>query len=321
MARALIVGSAGQDGRILSEQLREGGRDVIGLDRGVLTSTDASLALPASVDLGVRADVEALIAAAMPDEIYYLAAFHHSSEDAFETDLADLFRQSVAVHVDGWVNVLEAARTRSPRTRLFYAASSHVFGSPAEPVQNEATPFAPEGAYGITKAAGVGIARFFRARGLHVSCGILYNHESPLRPARFVSQRIAIGAVTAAAAARAGKPYTLELGSLSATVDWSWAADTTDAMSRIVRAPAPDDYVVASGIPHTVGDFCDAAFRAVGLDYRSYVTERPGRVTKRLAPLVGDAQKLRSATGWAPTVSFEEMVRRLVEAARPEIEP
>ena len=310
MKRALVVGAAGQDGRILTEQLLARGVEVVGIDRGV-----------GEIDLLDRRVVDAFIARTRADAIFYLAALHHSSEDAHETDLADLLRQSTAVHVDAWVNVLEAARRHTPAARLFYAASSHVFGAPARAVQDEATPFAPDSAYGITKAAGVHIARFFRARGLYVSSGILYNHESPLRPARFVSQRIAQGAVLAAAAIEHGRAYTLELGSLSAVVDWGWAADTTDAMQRMLTGENANDYVVATGVPHTVADFCAAAFGAVGLDYRSYVTERPGRVTKQLAGLVGDSTRLREATGWAPTISFEDMVKRLVDAARTEKTP
>lgn len=317
MKRALIVGSAGQDGRILRDQLRARSIEVVGLDRGGLELAGVAIELPATVDLAQRSEVADLVRRVAPDAVFYLAAFHHSSEDAFETDLVDLFRQSVAVHVDGWVHLLDAIRAHAPAARVFYAASSHVFGSPAASIQDESTPFAPDNAYGITKAAGVQIGRFFRQRGLHVSSGILYNHESPLRPARFVSQRIVLGAVAAAEAMREGRVYTLELGSLSAIVDWGWAADTTEAMQRIVAAAEPGDYVVATGKPHTVEDFCRLAFAAVGLEHTRHVTERGGRVTKRLVPLVGDASKLRQGTGWAPTVTFEEMVRLLVAAARP----
>ncbi len=316
MKRALVVGSAGQDGRILTQQLARRGLAVAGIDRGVVTLEGGALPALPETDLLRREQVDALISGFEPDAIFYLAAFHHSSEDDVEQNLADLFAQSLAVHVDGWLNVLEATRRHAPSAHLFYAASSHVFGTPPTPVQNEETPFQPDNAYGITKSAGVQIGRFFRARGLHVSSGILYNHESELRPARFVSQRIARGAVRAAEAQRAGEPFSLELGSLSAVVDWGYAPDYTAAMQRIVETREPGDYVVATGIPHTVDDFCAAAFQAVGLDHRPFVVERPGRITKQLAPLVGNATRLRQATGWAPSVTFEEMVRRLVAAAR-----
>jgi GDPmannose 4,6-dehydratase len=312
--RALVFGSAGQDGRILTQQLLSRGVAVAGIDRGLATLHGG--ALP-QTDVLKPAELDRLLGAFVPDAVFYLAAFHHSSQDNFESNLGELFRLSFSIHVDGWVNVLEALRKHAPAAHVFYAASSHVFGIPPTPVQNELTPFAPDNAYGITKAAGVETARFFRARGQHVSCGILYNHESAFRLPQFVSQRIVQGAIAAAEAKRKGEPFTLELGSFSAIVDWGYAPDYTDAMTRIVGHEAPGDYVVATGVPHTVADFCAAAFQAVGLDWRAHVTERAGRVTKQLAPLVGDASRLRQTTGWAPTVPFEKMVPLLVEAARP----
>jgi GDPmannose 4,6-dehydratase len=320
--RALVFGSAGQDGRILTQQLLGRGMAVAGVDRGGVTleGSEPASRLP-STDLLKRAEVERLIAHFQPDYAFYLAAFHHSSEQAFEEDLAELFRESFAVNVEGWVHVLEALRRHVPKARAFYAASSHVFGAPAAPIQNEQTPFSPNNAYGITKASAVQVGRFFRARGQHVSTGILYNHESALRPEHFVSQRIVRGAIEAAEAKKIGAESMLELGSLAAVVDWGYAPDYTDAMLRIVSHDEPDEYVVATGVPHTVAEFCEAAFRAVGLDWCPYVSERPGRVTKVLAPLVGDATKLRQTTGWAPTVTFENMVQLLVEAARPGATP
>ena len=316
MKRALVVGSAGQDGTLLSRHLLARGTVVMGIDRGLVTLAGESAATPAPVDLQNRAEVDRLVEGFQPDEVFYLAAFHHSSEDDAPEDLVVLFERSREVHVDGWLHVLEAVRRHAPLAHVFYAASSHVFGAPEAPVQNEDTPFNPDNAYGITKAAGVQIARFFRARGLHVSTGIHYNHESELRPERFVSQRIVRGALRALASRRDGGVYSLELGSLSAVVDWGYAPDYTDAMQRIVLAGEPNDFVVATGIPHTVAEFCAAAFTAVGLDAEEFVVERKGRITKQLAPLVGDATRLRTATGWAPTLTVHEMVMRLVALAR-----
>jgi GDPmannose 4,6-dehydratase len=312
--RAVVFGSAGQDGRILTQQLLARGVAVAGVDRGGVTLDGIELPtrLPPT-DVLRRSDVERLISHFQPDAAFYLAAFHHSSEETFETNLAELFKESFAIHVDGWVHVLEALRRHVPQARVFYAASSHLFGAAPTPTQSEATPFAPDNAYGISKAAGVQIGRFFRARGLHVSSGILYNHESPLRGEQFVSTRIVRGAIQAK---KLGAPFKLELGNLSAVVDWGYAPDYTEAMQQIVGRDEPGDYVIATGVPHTVADFCELAFKAVELDWRAHVTERPGRVTKVLAPLVGDSTKLRQATGWAPSVTFENMVQLLVEAAR-----
>lgn len=305
MERALILGSAGQDGSYLSERLTADGVSVRGVDRDTVPP----------VALHDPAAVRALVADARPDAVFFLPAYHHSSEDAHGA-LGDELLQSQALHVTAWVHLLEAVSAVAPRARVFYAASSHVFGEPPTPTQDEDTPFAPRTPYAITKAAGVQVGRLYRARGLHVSSGILFNHESPRRPRRFVSQRIAHGAAEAARAHAEGRPYTLELGNLAAVVDWGYAPDTVDAMIRIVRHDEPGDYVVATGVPHTPADFCRVAFEAVGLDWRAHVTERPGRVTREVPPLVGNAMRLRRATGWTPSVSFEDMVRLMVAEAR-----
>lgn len=305
MKRALILGSAGQDGSYLAERLAAGGVVVRGVDR------DTAPAL----DLFDATAVRALVGEVAPDAVFYLPAYHHSSEDAHGALGAELL-QSQALHVTAWVHLLEAIATVSPATRVFYAASSHVFGEPPTPTQDEDTPFAPRTPYAITKAAGVHVGRLYRERGLHVSSGILFNHESPRRPRRFVSQRIVYGALDAARAVAEGREYRLELGSLSAVVDWGYAPDTVDAMVRIVGLDAPGDFVVATGVPHTPADLCRVAFDAVGLDWTRYVVERPGRVTRQVPPLVGNAMRLRRATGWAPSLPFEDMVRLMVAEAR-----
>jgi GDPmannose 4,6-dehydratase len=303
--RALIVGSAGQDGTYLSEQLAAQGVEVRGVDRD--TTPRCDLFDPVAV--------RALVADFRPDGVFFLPAYHHSSEDAHEA-LGDELLKSQALHVTAWIHLLEALVATCPEAHAFYAASSHVFGEPPTPTQDEDTPFAPRTPYAVTKAAGVEVGRLYRARGLRVSSGILFNHESPRRPLRFVSQRIAHGAVAAARAVARGEPYTLELGSLSAVVDWGWAPDYTDAMARIVRLDTPGDFVIATGQPHTPADLCRVAFEAVGLDWTKHVVERPGRVTRQVPPLVGNAMRLRRTTGWSPAVSFEAMVQMLVAAAR-----
>jgi GDPmannose 4,6-dehydratase len=308
---AAVFGSAGQDGHYLSAQLRARGYQVVGVDLGGVT-TSAPLPLPSTLDV-LDASATARFLGQVPEleRVFYLAAFHHSSEEAHDTDLGMAFKQSFSVHVDGWLNVLEALSRGARGCRAFYPASSHVFGDPPETPQSERTPIRPTNVYGISKSAGLEIARYYRARGQHVSAGFLYNHESELRHTKFVSQRVAAGAAAAQVARQRGQPYKLELGALSAIVDWGYAPDYTRAMQVITDHEQPDDYVVATGVPHTVADLCEAAFAAVELDWREYVVERPGRITKQLSPLVGDARKLR-ALGWAPSISFELMIERMV---------
>ena len=309
MTCTLVVGDRGQDGRILFEQRAKAG-SVVGIDVGGLrTAGPLRLDLPAAVDLQNDAHVAELCARVVPDEVYYLAARHHSSEE--HPDEASELRECTKVHLLGFVNVLDGLRRHAPGCRVFYASSSHNFGQPTRATQDESTPFSPRNPYAVTKVAGVHTCRLYRERyGMHVSVGILYNHESPLRGPRFVSQRIARGARQAAS----DPAFRLKLGSLSAVVDWGYAPDYVDAMVRIVADPRPDDYVIATGQPHTVRDFVEAAFGFMGLDWRAHVEESPAVAATPQGTLVGDSSKLRTRTGWAPTVSFEEMVRILVAA-------
>ena len=297
MTGAVIIGAGGQDGRLLGEQLEQAGASVVRLGRG-------------DVDLLDRAPIDTLVRQHQPREIYYLAAHHHSSEDTLGGDEAALFRTSLDVHVTGLVHFLEAIRTHSPATRLFYAASSHVFGQSEQPLQNEQTPCNPTCVYGITKTAGLHCCRYYRsAHGLFAAAGILYNHESPHRGPKFVSQKI----ISAALAIAAGHQERLVLGDLCARIDWGYAPDYVDAMRRILALPQADDFVIATGEQHSVQEFVEIAFAAVGMDWREHVVEDSGRITKQRRSLAGDASRLRTATGWQPSVTFRRMVQLLIE--------
>jgi len=302
MSRALIIGAGGQDGRLLGQQLSARAWRVWGWRRDSGGTHILS-------NLRMTRDS---LAHTNPDHIYYLAAHHHSSQDQPPAP-ADLFRNSFAIHADGLVNVLEAMRLDASKARLFYAASSHCFGSqPPTPVQDESTPLSPDNVYGITKTAGVHACRFYRNdHGVFASAGFLYNHESPYRRPEFVTSKI----IRAAVDISRGKRDLLVLGDLSAQVDWGWAPDYVDAMTRILQLDHPGDFVIATGEPHTVGEFAQIAFAGVGLDWREHVEENPGIITKRKLGLIGNPAKLKAATGWSPTVTFEGMIRKLLEAA------
>jgi GDPmannose 4,6-dehydratase len=217
------------------------------------------------------------------------------------------------VHVTGLTHFLQTlAEDHSPAS-FFYAASSLVFGDVKTTPQDESTPFRPRCIYGITKAAGVHICRFYRERHhVNASAGILYNHESPLRKRTFVSQKI----VRAATAIASGSEEKLELGDLSARADWGYAPDFVDAMTRIVRVAEPDDYLIATGESHSVQDFVEVAFGRFGLDWRRHVVERPSLLVRAPVERVGNPARLRERTGWAPQVSFAQMVEILVDAAQ-----
>jgi GDPmannose 4,6-dehydratase len=295
---SLVIGSAGQDGHYLSELLRKRGDRVVGIARGAL-------------DLRDRSRVSGLLDELRPAEVYYLAGVFGSSESAADDLVAD-FRRSSDVHVEGWLNFLDGAHRHHPGSRLFYASSSRVFGNPASAPQHELTPHAPLEMYGITKSAGMQLGSFYRARGVHCSSGILYNHESPRRPASFVSRKI----VQAAVDIKLGAKRPLVLGSLAIEVDWGAAQDYVEAMMRILQLERGDDFVIASGTLHSVKQFVEAAFAAVDLPWERHVLEDRSllKVPPRAQPLVGDTTRLREATGWRPKTRFAEMVGGMVKA-------
>jgi len=299
MKRVLIVGHKGQDGRILSKSLRGQGHYVFGVGRGDIDLTD-----PLAVG--------DLLKKEKPDEIYYLAAYHHSSEDRRESSDAELFHNSFDVHVLGVVSFLNGMQQVLPGGRIFYAASSHVFGKVDEYPQNELTPFRPVNIYGISKCAGMEACRYYRKMyGVHASCGILYNHESGYRSEKFVSKKIVAGAL----AILLGKSTSLSLGNLDARIDWGYAPDYVEAMQAIIAEELPDDYIIATGLTHSVREFVEVVFSGLGLNWEEYVTVDKELITKneKQGLLVGDFNKLNKRTGWEPKTGFSEMIRLMLK--------
>ncbi|HEX7577577.1 MAG TPA: GDP-mannose 4,6-dehydratase, partial [Verrucomicrobiae bacterium] len=226
-----------------------------------------------------------------------------------------LFERSYAIHVRGLIHFLHAIAQSSKHTRLFYAASSHVFGSPSIQPQDESTPLNPENVYGITKTMGIHCCRHFRLDlGVFAAAGILYNHESRLRPVRFLSQKIVRGVL----AFQKDQSKRLVLGDLNAVVDWGYAGDYAEAMTRILGHTAPEDFVVATGEPHTVGEFLQIACEIAGVEWRECAVTDASLLKKKTVRLVGDSGKLRRLTGWQPQVSFHEMIEIMLKAARPD---
>jgi GDPmannose 4,6-dehydratase len=204
--------------------------------------------------------------------------------------------------------------------RVYQASSSEIFGEPAEVPQTETTPLAPVTPYGVAKAYGHFIVNSYRRRyGLHASCGILYNHESPRRPRDFLPSKVA----HAAADIAAGRASELVLGDLDAQRDWGYAGDYVEAMWLMLRQDEPGDYVIASGELHSVREIVELAFAHVGLDWRQHVRvdESLKRGAAELHHLVGDASKARGQLGWEPRVGFEELVRMLVDSAHQSVTP
>lgn len=308
MRTAVIVGCEGQDGKLLYELLSGKNYRIVGIGRTGIRPPGVYEA--ESIDIRCASEVFDLIRKVRPDEVYYLAAFHHSSDDRpLDLDNVDLFRHSDEIHVLSLVNFLEAIRRFSKDTRLFYAASSRVFGDPVGEFQNESTPLNPRCIYGITKAAGLLICRAYRNDySLFVSVGILYNHESIFRHPKFVSKKIIRGAMDIK---NKGQDK-LVLNDLHAAVDWGYAPDYVEAMYRILNISSPEDFVIATGEKHTVLDFVKVVFEYLKLDWNLYVEQNPDVVVGTKSVLIGDARKLKRLTGWKPTVGFHQMIRTLL---------
>jgi GDPmannose 4,6-dehydratase len=306
MKPALIIGVTGQDGTLLATLLKTRGIDYAGVSSKGIVDPDGRI-----IQSGKLTDpefVREVVESSPPSRVFYLAAHHHSSQDADLSKDAGLWKSSLEVQVFGLVNVLDALRLHSPEARLFYAASSHVFGSSAESPQNENTPMIPNNVYGVTKLMGIEACRYYtRQHGLFASVGILYNHESVHRKEKFLSQKIIRGALDI----KNGRSKRLVLGDLSAEVDWGYAPDYVDAIARILDLAEPGQYVIATGESHTVREFVSVAFENLDLDYKDWVVEDPSIIQKSKSRLIGDSSKLRRETGWAPSLSFPEMVRLL----------
>ncbi len=309
MKKALIVGCEGQDGTYLTRYLQKKRYHVIGIGGKKTYSWKGGQLKP--VNISKPGAVLGLLKQHKPDEIYYLAAYHHSSQDRKEND-AVFFQRSFDVHVYGLIHFLGGMRAHCSKARLFYAASSLVFGNPHSRVQNEKTPFAPVCIYGITKTAGVQTCRFYRREyGLYASAGILYNHESPLRADKFVSQKI----VRTAVAIQRGEQKELVLGNLNAVIDWGFAGDYVEAMHRMLSLQSSDDFIIASGKAHTVKEFVEGVFKRLKLNWTKYVREDAQVIQrKQQNHWQGDPSKIKRMTGWSPKADFSKLIAIMVDA-------
>jgi GDPmannose 4,6-dehydratase len=312
MKTALITGITGQDGSYLAEFLLEKGYRVVGMTRrSSSNATDRIEHLLDRIEL-VQGDVldQASLVAALqssePDEVYNLAAMSFVPTSWNQPVLTGEFTGL------GVTRMLEAIRQVDPSVRFYQASSSEMFGKVREIPQTELTPFHPRSPYGVAKAYGHFLTVNYRESfGIYAVSGILFNHESPRRGLEFVTRKVSDGV----ARIHLGRASELRIGNLDAQRDWGFAGDYVRAMWAMLQQPEPSDYLVATGLAHSVRDLCRIAFEHVGLDYKKYVVVdqrlyRPAEVDH----LLGNSAKARADLGWQPTVEFEELVRMMVDA-------
>ncbi|MBU6286892.1 MAG: GDP-mannose 4,6-dehydratase [Chloroflexi bacterium] len=313
MPRALVTGITGQDGSYLAEFLLDKGYDVYGLIRRSSVVTDQRIRhLIDRVELidGDLLDQLSLIKAmrtARPDEVYNLAAQSFVPTSWGQPVLTGEFTAL------GVTKMLEAVRVADWPVRFYQASSSEMFGKVQEVPQTENTPFYPRSPYGVAKVYGHWITVNYReSYNLYACSGILFNHESPRRGLEFAPRKIA----RAVARIKLGKQMEIRLGNLDARRDWGFAGDYVRAMWMMLQQDAPDDYVIATGETHSVAEFCELAFRRVGIDnWRDYIVIDPALLRPaEVDLLIGDPTKAREKLGWQPEVSFEGLVNLMVDA-------
>lgn len=309
---ALITGITGQDGSYLAELLLAKGYDVYGLIRRLSTPNISRIEHILDKielvegDLTDQSSLDNSMRIGQPDEVYNLAA---------QSFVATSWNQPVLtgdVGGLGVVRILESVRHQCHDAHVYQASSSEMFGKIQEVPQNETTRFYPRSPYGFAKVYGYWAAVNYReSYGMHVSNGILFNHESPRRGIEFVTRKITDGV----ARIYHGLASELRLGNLDAKRDWGFAGDYVEAMWLMLQQDKPDDYVIATGETHSVREFVELAFSEVGLDWEKYVVVDPKFVRPaEVEMLIGDASKARRILGWKPKIKFKELVKMMVKA-------
>ncbi len=307
-----MTGLTGQDGSFLAELLLAEGYAVTGMVRDwPRASLGAAEHLRGRVeavggDLLDPGSLYAAVSEVRPRELYHLAS------PSFVPASWEGPARTLAAIASGTASLLEAVREVDPTIRVFVASSGAMFGAARESPQREDTPCRPDTPYAIAKLAAHELVGALRAHdGLYACSGILYNHESERRPERFVTRRV----TRAAAAVELGMASEVALGDLEAVRDWSFAGDVVRGMWLMLQREEPEDFILASGEPHTVAELARAAFACVGRDAERHVRVAPELVrAPEPTPLVGDPSRARECLGWRPSVSFEQLVERMVRA-------
>jgi len=310
--RALITGITGQDGSYLADLLLEKGYEVHGAVRRSSVEKFERIAhtrdrvVLHQMDLLDQLSIITVLEDVEPHECYNLAA------QSFVPTSWNQPLLTGEITALGVTRMLEGVRTVNPDIKFYQASSSEMFGKVLESPQNEKTPFYPRSPYGVAKVYGHFITVNYReSYDLFAVSGILFNHESPRRGLEFVTRKVSDGV----ARIKLGMAETLSLGNLDAGRDWGYAGDYVDAMWRMLQQDEPTDYVIGTGVMHTVRDLVALAFDHVGLDWQAHVLQDPAfRRPAEVEHLLADGSKAREELGWEPEVSFEELVRMMVDA-------
>jgi GDPmannose 4,6-dehydratase len=327
MKRALITGITGQDGSFLAEFLLERDYKVFGLVRreSWFRHNNAShLANKIHIifgDMAEGVDISSALQEAQPDEIYNLASQSRPGESWARAP------ETLMINGMGAIRLFEAVKNICPKSRIYHASSSEMFGRSDSVFQNENTAFNPSNPYAAAKVYAHQMVRIYReSYGLFISSGILFNHESERRPLHFVTQKIAYGAACASLGINdsvdtneRGQPIVfkghLALGNLDIARDWGHALDFVRAMWLMLQQDTPDDFVVGTGKLHSLRELCSAAYNHVGLNWEDYVMTDPALIRPiETGQTLADASKVKEKLKWEPTISFEQMVSKMVDA-------
>lgn len=306
MENIVIVGANGQDGIYLQRDLNKKRFNIIGVTRECIYKNSK---LVGRFSIFSQDQVRDLVRRLQPLAVYYLAAHHNSAESKSRINVIEEFKLSHETHELGLINFLEAIYTQSPKTRIFNASSSLIFDGSIGPTQNEKTPYKPVGFYGYTKLQGLLLCQHYRENfNIFASSGILYNHESHLRPSSFLSKKL----ILAAHRISLNLQDVVELGNLDSRADWGYAPDFVEAFQMILSLEKPDDFVISTGQSNSVQDFANIVFDSFGLNPEKYIIEKKEIITRKSFDRIGNSLKLNSATGWHPKISFSKMVKKLV---------